>query len=106
MEKLYTLSSHPKAAITWWDLMDGAWQGAPAGLVRADLSPKPAYSRLLARIKGTWWTKQAVTDSHGEVHFRGFLGDFRVIVKTSGLRLERPFVLKQNTRNRLLVHVP
>jgi len=40
-------------AMTWWDLSDnGAWQQAPAGLLRKDMSPKPAYqelSRLLPR---------------------------------------------------------
>jgi endo-1,4-beta-xylanase len=39
-----TLLSHPSVeAITYWGLTDrGAWLGAPAGLVRADGSPKPA----------------------------------------------------------------
>lgn len=42
------LFDHPAVeAITWWDLVDGAWLGAPAGLLRADLTPKPAYERLL-----------------------------------------------------------
>mgnify|MGYP000436373524 FL=1 len=52
VEKFYTvLFSHPAVeAITWWDFMDGGWQGAPAGLVRADLSPKPVYHRLM-RLK-------------------------------------------------------
>jgi GH35 family endo-1,4-beta-xylanase len=34
-------------AITWWDLSDLAtWQGAPAGLLRKDMSPKPIYNWL------------------------------------------------------------
>lgn len=36
------------SAIIWWDLTDlKAWQGAPAGLLRADMTPKPAYDALL-----------------------------------------------------------
>jgi endo-1,4-beta-xylanase len=75
-----TLFSHPAVeAITWWDLMDGAWQGAPAGLLRADLSPKPAYQRLLDLVKGEWWTRtQVTTGADGAAHFRGFLGSYRL----------------------------
>ena len=55
VERFYTvLFSHPAVeAITWWDAGDqGAWQGAPAGLLRADMSPKPAYDVLLGLVKG------------------------------------------------------
>jgi GH35 family endo-1,4-beta-xylanase len=57
------LFSHPAVeAITWWDFTDqGAWQRAPAGLVRSDMSPKPAYERLHGLIKGKWWTKETAT---------------------------------------------
>ena len=44
-----TLFSHPAVhAITWWDFMDGAWLNAPAGLLRADMSPKLAYRTTTA----------------------------------------------------------
>jgi GH35 family endo-1,4-beta-xylanase len=83
VEKLYTvLFSHPNVqAITWWDLQDGSWMGAPSGLLRADLTPKPAYERLLRLIKGRWWTQTEVkTDADGVASFRGFLGSYRVSV--------------------------
>jgi len=82
VERLYTvLFSHPAVhAITWWDFNDGEWQGAPAGLVRADLTPKPAYQRLMALVKGKWWTRlDAQADSDGVAQFRGFLGHYRVV---------------------------
>jgi GH35 family endo-1,4-beta-xylanase len=43
-----TLMAHPLVkAITWWDFSDyHAWQGAPAGLLRRDMSPKPLYAWL------------------------------------------------------------
>lgn len=68
-------------AITWWDFVDGDWQGAPAGLVRKDLTPKPAYDALLALIKHDWWTGPLTlrTDAHGQATFRGFLGDYRLV---------------------------
>jgi GH35 family endo-1,4-beta-xylanase len=80
--EFYTvLFSHPAVeAITWWDFTDqNAWQGAPAGLVRDDMTPKPAYERLHELIKGKWWTKaDCETDAGGQVAFRGFLGDYCV----------------------------
>lgn len=80
--EFYTiLFSHPAVkAITWWDFSDNAWLGAPAGLVRKDMSPKPAYDRLIKLIKGEWWTAEvkATTDKDGKVTFRGFLGDYSV----------------------------
>ena len=83
VERFYTLLfSHPAVeAITWWDFMDGGWMGAPGGLVRADLSPKPVYTRLLALVTGRWWThRTATTDASGSARVRGFLGRYRVTV--------------------------
>jgi endo-1,4-beta-xylanase len=82
---LYTLLfSHPAVeAITWWDFSDyRAWQAAPAGLIRADMSPKPLYERLMALIHGEWRTD--VTDhtgESGELSCRCFYGDHRVEAK-------------------------
>ncbi|MFV1965940.1 MAG: endo-1,4-beta-xylanase [Pirellulaceae bacterium] len=85
VERFYTmLFSHPAVeAITWWDFSDrSAWQGAAAGFLRKDMSPKPSYHRLLGLVKGRWWTKVSkTTDASGEVAFRGFLGDYRITVK-------------------------
>lgn len=96
VEKFYTiLFSHPAVqAITWWDFMDGGWQGAPAGLVRADLTPKPAYDRLTKLIKGKWWTKASVvTDIQGRASTRAFLGNYRVTVTTPKGRKTEEFKL-------------
>jgi GH35 family endo-1,4-beta-xylanase len=80
--KFYTaLFAHPAVqAITWWDFSDlGAWQGAAAGWLRRDMSPKPVYDRLLSLIRGEWWTKTAeTTDARGEVKVRAFFGTHRI----------------------------
>lgn len=84
VEKLYRLLfSHPAVeAITWWDFMDGGWQGAPAGLVRKDLSPKPIYERLLEMVKNEWWTQTTKnTDKEGKCCFNGFYGEYEVETK-------------------------
>jgi len=82
------LYSHPAVeAITWWDFSDnGAWQGAPAGLVRKDMSPKPAYEALKKLVKGKWWTGaiKVTTDEYGRVKFRGVLGDYTVQAGKAG----------------------
>ena len=82
--QFYTLLfSHPSVrAITWWDFSDlNAWQGAPAGLVRKDMSPKPAYTRLLDLVHKQWWTDTTgKADAKGALTRRVFYGDYAVTV--------------------------
>jgi endo-1,4-beta-xylanase len=83
--KFYTtLFAQPAVrAITWWDFSDlGAWQGAASGWLRRDMSPKLVYDRLLALIKGAWWTKvSGTTNEHGEFATRAFYGTHRITVE-------------------------
>jgi GH35 family endo-1,4-beta-xylanase len=83
--RFYTLLfSHPAVeAITWWDFTDlQAWQRAPAGFLRKDMTPKPAYDELKKLIKGQWWTStQLQAGAEGTASFRGFLGDYRITVR-------------------------
>jgi len=108
VEKFYTvLFSHPAVqAITWWDFMDGEWMGAPGGLVRADLTPKPAYERLLRLIKGKWWTRTDLTsDATGEASFRGFLGRYRITVETPQGKTMQEVEIKPEGKNVFTVQV-
>ena len=88
VENFYTvLFSHPAVrAITWWDMSDRqAWLGAPAGLLRRDMSPKPAYERLMKLIHHTWRTQEAgKTDGEGSFRTRVFLGDYKIKVESGG----------------------
>ncbi|MGB2938082.1 MAG: endo-1,4-beta-xylanase [Phycisphaerae bacterium] len=97
------LFSHPAVeAITWWDFSDDrAWMGAPSGLVRKDMSPKPAYDELMKRIKGEWWTQTALeAGADGGADFRGFLGDYRVTVTADGKApVVRTFTLRKDAPN-------
>ncbi len=107
----YTLLfSHPAVeAITWWDLSD--WHSVderPGGLVRSDMTPKPAYEELKRLIKGKWWTKtQLHGDAYGAAAFRGFLGDYRVTVRTGDKPpAVKEFSLKRGQANRFTITVP
>lgn len=77
-----TLFGHPAvASITYWGLTDhGAWLGAPAGLVRADGTPKPGYEVVRRLIREEWWTPAATlrTDADGAVRLAGTRGRYRV----------------------------
>ncbi|MGQ9576545.1 MAG: endo-1,4-beta-xylanase [Thermoguttaceae bacterium] len=108
--RFYTmLFSHPAVeAITWWDFTDRrAWQGAPAGFLRADMSPKPAYEELLKLVKGKWWTKSSANaGSDGVVQFRGFLGEYRLrATLPDGKTAETRFTLSRQGPNRATIRV-
>jgi len=90
------LFSHPAVeAITWWDFTDqNAWQRAPAGLVRDDMTPKPVYEELKRLIKDQWWTQTEVAaQAGGEARFQGFLGDYEVSTQVGGKKLTGTFKL-------------
>jgi GH35 family endo-1,4-beta-xylanase len=79
-----TLLAHPFVqAITWWDLSDGRWLNAPAGLLRKDHSRKPAYDELSKLIKGEWWLSptRMKTDASGKSVFNGFLGEYELLLE-------------------------
>jgi GH35 family endo-1,4-beta-xylanase len=88
--KFYTaLFAHPAVqGITWWDFSDnGAWQGAPAGWLRKDMSPKLVYDRLLALIKKDWWTNaEGRTDAKGEFACQAFFGQHHLTAELPGGR--------------------
>lgn len=99
-----TLFAHPAVeAITWWDLSDGGWLNAPAGLLRRDQSPKPAYNELRKLIKGEWWLAptRMTTDAAGQLTLTGFLGDYELTIAHRRL----PFSLKKQGQSSISLNV-
>lgn len=95
IERLYSLwFSYPNVSqIVYWNLVDGYaafttpgdMEGGEnyyrGGLLRFDLSEKPAYKRLRHLIKEVWTTdEELVADKNGTVNFRGFYGEYEVTV--------------------------
>jgi GH35 family endo-1,4-beta-xylanase len=102
VERLYRiLFSHPSvSAVTWWDFADrNAWMGAPAGLLRKDMTPKPAYQRLVEMVRREWWTRaNARTSRSGTASVRAFLGDHKIVVTApNGANVERNVRLTRRT---------
>jgi endo-1,4-beta-xylanase len=111
IERVYrTIFSRPEVeALTWWDFSDyHAWQGAPAGLLRKDNTPKLAYNCLKRLIKNDWFTQKVKrTAENGKVQFRGYLGDYMVQVKTSdGKRIVKKIqLLKDEQPKRITISI-
>jgi endo-1,4-beta-xylanase len=100
-ESLYTLLySHPAVqAITWWDFADyHAWQDAPAGFLREDMSPKPLYDKLYQLIWKDWATRvQLVSDDQANLNCRCTFGKHEVEVHLpSGHILRGSFNLEKS----------
>ncbi len=85
--ELYTLCfAHPLVrGIVWHGFRDGESEAGDGGLLRRDLSPKPAY-RALQKLVGLTWHSRAAgqTDAEGHFAFRGFRGGYRVGVIAAG----------------------
>lgn len=112
LEKMYSLwFSHPAMEqIVYWNLVDGYANGmAPGdmsagenyyhgGLLRFDMSEKPAYQRLYKLLNEKWNTEGTfITDENGEISFRGFFGDYEVVLEDeSGSRIFEAKFYKNN----------
>ena len=79
-EMLRLLFAHPRVeAVTGWDFADGAWLGAPSGLLTRENRIKPAYRALEKLIRGEWRTECDIrTDENGCVPVEGFKGAYAV----------------------------
>lgn len=104
IEYLYTIwFGHPNVEqIIYWNMVDGyahLWSSDPekikqsqgdmtigenyyhGGLLRFDLSPKPAYYTIRNLFEKVWHTEEnLITDEKGEITFKGFFGEYAIEV--------------------------
>lgn len=123
IEKLYSVwFSHPNVEqIIYWNLIDGyayvsnpepekikAQQGDMTigenyfygGLLRFDMSPKPAYLKIKELTQERWHTKTDVcTNANGIAAFRGFYGNYDLKITSNGKTVSRAIVLSKNSNN-------
>jgi GH35 family endo-1,4-beta-xylanase len=106
--KFYRVAfAHPAVrAITWWDLSDqNSWLPG-GGLLRSDMSPKPAYEQLLRLIHEEWWTRETgETDAAGRYAFRGFRGTYTVKAQVRGEEVECPMTLAKDRSNTITIRL-
>ncbi len=125
LEYLYSLwFSHPAMEqIIYWNLVDGyAYVHNPTperirmsqgdmtvgenvyygGLVRFDMSPKPAYYALENLINKKWHTE---ANGQGCVDFRGFYGDYEIEIIIGEKAVTKKFTLSSKTENNLTITV-
>lgn len=117
LEWLYSIwFSHPNMEqIIYWNIVDGyAWvkdqsmikgsQGNMTlgenryygGLLRFDLSPKPAYYAIDNLINKKWRTNaELCADQDGTVSLKGFYGDYEAVVCVNGKETATTFSLKK-----------
>ena len=80
-------------SLTYWGLGDaGAWLGAPAGLLRADGSPKPGYHALRQLLREDWWVRgqDLRSDAQGVLTLRGFAGDYTLELEGESFEITIP----------------
>ncbi|HYW96210.1 MAG TPA: endo-1,4-beta-xylanase [Bacteroidales bacterium] len=85
-EMMYRLAfGHPSVvSVNWWGFSDkNSWLPG-GGFVTDEYEPKPAYKVLDNLINHEWMTKDLheTTDRKGNVSFRGFFGQYDVMITT------------------------
>ena len=117
LENVYRVFfSHPAMeAVIYWNVPDGYAAFAPlgdmtagenkyhGGLVRFDLSEKPAYKALHRLFKEEWHTD--VTMSGAENAFRGFYGDYEITVSVGGKEYKSTASFTEGQKNHFTVTV-
>lgn len=102
-------SGERNQSIVWWNLVDGYASCLPqwgwdenafgAGLIRKDMTPKPAFEVIDRLINKDWRTQEnLVTDERGHVALNGFFGQYSAVVEKSGHRSETTLLLDRDCR--------
>ncbi|MEQ9454717.1 MAG: endo-1,4-beta-xylanase [Phycisphaeraceae bacterium] len=90
--------SHPSVdGILVWGFWAGRHWRPEAGHFDHDWNILPHGQAWIDLVHGDWMTREhATTDHHGHASFRGFYGDYDVVVEADGKRLELSFPLRND----------
>ncbi len=104
VKRVYRLffSANNVESLIWWNFCDGmAFETESVfhtGLLRRDLSKKPAYDALYDLINKEWHTEYATSEAMGTLEFSGFFGDYEAEFFVDGQKYTRYVGLyKENT---------
>jgi hypothetical protein len=109
LTKLYSLGfgSPFVDGIVYWDQHERDAYIPTGGLLRLDLTPRPAFEALRKLIRDEWWTHwEGQADDAGIVALRAFFGDHRVIVTLPGGRMAMASVSVSRDGELLIVNLP
>lgn len=129
IENLYTVwFSHPNVEqIVYWNLVDGyahLWDQDPVkiaasqgdmtigenyyygGLLRFDMTPKPAFHVIRNLIQKKWHTEGTfVSGLNGQANFRGFYGEYEVEIEVDDKRTSQIINLTPNGENQYTITI-
>lgn len=120
IEKLYSVwfSHSNMEQIIYWNLVDGYAAFAPqgdmtagenyyyGGLLRFDMTPKPAYYTLKNLIQKKWHTDETVfTNECGNASFKGFYGKYDLKIEIDGVVTEKEIILSSKSSNSFCLEV-
>lgn len=127
VKRLYTIwFSHPAVEqIIYWNLPDGyahVWNVEDieksmgdmtrgenvyyGGLMRFDMTPKPAYNTIKDLVKREWHTEgTGATDAGGNVSFRGFYGEYELEITSNGKTVTKKINLSKDCKNKFTVEI-
>ncbi|MGN1075199.1 MAG: hypothetical protein ACI4QB_09425, partial [Eubacteriales bacterium] len=120
IQNLYSIwFSHPNVEqIIYWNVPDGYAAFAPmgdmsagenyyyGGLLRFDMTPKPAYFTIRDLFQKKWHTEETLcSDAGGTARFKGFWGTYEVTVEKDGKAVTRELCLTKNAPNRFALVV-
>ena len=107
--------SHPSMeAIVYWNMVDGYAHGAEpgdmtngenryhGGLLRFDMSKKPAWEVLDQLINHDWHTSIRETCS-GTAYFKGFYGEYELTATVGGKTVTKKLHLKKGSKNNITI---
>nr|WMX25237.1 endo-1,4-beta-xylanase [uncultured bacterium] len=120
LEILYSIwFSHPNMEqLIYWNLVDGYAAYAPqgdmtvgenyyyGGLVRFDMTPKPAYYAIKNLIEKKWHTEtDVITNKNGKATFKGFYGEYDAEITVNGKVINQRINLTKKGKKEFSIEV-